>query len=260
MCATRLYREIREQGFTAGYEVVKRWCRRWRREERAGQATVRFETPPGLQAQADRGESRNLRFSSGEVVTRCFFTMVLAFSQLRFVVYLPQVTQAWLLWAHTRAFAFFQGVPQRILYDNPKQLVKRPRPDLVWQERLLAFASHYGFLPQACWRARPQTKGKVENAGDVSGTRTRRCQQDGRTPQNTGIEPGMALADGRQSVPSDLGIGSNDARRGPDVGRTRAGRAHRLLQLLGGCICFPRDGMDPQGLGALVDTGRRPRD
>lgn len=70
MCATRLYREIRQQGFTAGYEVVKRWCRRWRREERAGQATVRFETPPGLQAQADRGESRNFRFSSGEVVTR----------------------------------------------------------------------------------------------------------------------------------------------------------------------------------------------
>jgi hypothetical protein len=89
---------------------------------------------------------------------------VLSFSRLRFVIYLPAVTQSWLLWAHTKAFDFFGGVPERILYDNPKALVKRPRPELIWQERLWAFASHYGFLPQACWPARPQTKGKVENA------------------------------------------------------------------------------------------------
>jgi transposase len=164
LCASRLYREIRERGFSGGYETVKRWCRGWRREERARRATVRFETSPGLQAQADWGESRCVRFASGLVVTRYYLTLVLSYSRLRFVIYLPAVTQSWLLWAHTRAFAFFGGVPERILYDNPKQLVKRPRPALVWQERLLAFASHYGFLPQACWPARPQTKGKVENA------------------------------------------------------------------------------------------------
>lgn len=163
LCATRLFREIRAQGFAGGYEVVKRWCRIWRREERVRQGTVRFETSPGLQAQADWGESRDVCFVSGEVVTRYFFALVLGFSRQRFVVYLPAVTQSWLLWAHTRAFDFFGGVPERILYDNPKQLVKRPRPELRWQERLLAFASHYGFLPQACWPARPQTKGKVEN-------------------------------------------------------------------------------------------------
>lgn len=164
LCATRLYREIRERGFSGGYEIVKRWCRSWRREQRAREGTVRFETAPGLQAQADWGESREVGFATGEVVTRYFFAMVLAFSRLRFVVYLPEISQAWLLWAHTRAFAFFGGVPERILYDNPRQLVKRPRPELLWQERLLAFASHYGFLPQACWPYRPQTKGKVENA------------------------------------------------------------------------------------------------
>ena len=162
--ATRLFREIRDRGFSGGYEMVKRWCRTWRREERVRQGTVRFETSPGLQAQADWGESRDVCFASGEVVTRYFFALVLGFSRLRFVIYLPAVTQSWLLWAHTRAFDFFGGVPERILYDNPKQIVKRPRPELRWQERLLAFASHYGYLPQACWPARPQTKGKVENA------------------------------------------------------------------------------------------------
>jgi transposase len=163
LCATRLYREIRERGFVGGYETVKRWCRGWRREQRAREGTVRFETSPGLQGQADWGEAREVSFASGEVVKRYFFALVLGYSRLRFVIYLPEITQAWLLWAHTRAFAFFGGIPERILYDNPKQLVKRPRPEVVWQERLLSFASHYGYLPQACWPYRPQTKGKVEN-------------------------------------------------------------------------------------------------
>jgi transposase len=160
--ATRLYREVKGQGYGGGYEAVKRWCRRWHREDRARKATVRFETAPGEQAQADWGESRQVAFTSGEIVVRYFFALVLGFSRLRFVVYLPSVTQSWLLWAHVQAFAYFGGVPRRILYDNPRSLVKRPRPELVWQERLLAFASHYGFVPQACWPARPQTKGKVE--------------------------------------------------------------------------------------------------
>lgn len=164
LCATRLHREIQGKGYGGAYEAVKVFCRSWKKDYRSRQATVRFETGPGLQGQADWGETREMRFASGEILTRYFFTMVLGFSRLRFVVYLPAVTQAWLLWAHTRAFAFFGGVPQTLLYDNPKQLVKRPRPQVVWQERLLSFASHYGFVPQACWPARPQTKGKVENA------------------------------------------------------------------------------------------------
>jgi transposase len=160
----RLFREIRERGYSGGYEAVKVFCRAWRRDWRARQGTVRFETSPGVQAQADWGESREVGFADGSQVTRYFFSLVLAFSRLRFVVYLPSVAQHWLLWAHLRAFAFFGGVPQTILYDNPKSLVLRPRPALIWHERLLAFASHYGFVPQACWPARAQTKGKVENA------------------------------------------------------------------------------------------------
>jgi transposase len=159
LAVTRLYREVRERGegswairSSAGLEEGVPHGRR-----------RRFETGPE-QAQADWGETRQMRFASGEVLTRYFFTMVLAFSRLRFVLYLPEVTQAWLLWAHTRAFNFFGGVPRTILYDNPKQIVQHPRPDVVWQQRLLAFASHYGYVPQACWPARPQTKGKVENA------------------------------------------------------------------------------------------------
>src|ERR1700752_384469 len=62
--ATRLCREIQERGFEGGYETVKRWCRTWRREQRAREGTVRFETSPGLQAQADWGESREVRLAT----------------------------------------------------------------------------------------------------------------------------------------------------------------------------------------------------
>lgn len=79
---------------------------------------MRFETGPGVQARADWGETRQVRFSTGEVLTRYVFTMVLAFSRLRFVLYLPEVTQAWLLWAHTRAFEYFRG---RAAHDPLRQ-------------------------------------------------------------------------------------------------------------------------------------------
>jgi transposase len=94
LCATRLYREIRGRGFAGGYETVKRWCWSWRREQRAREGTVRFETSPGLQGQADWGETRGVCFSTGEVVKRYLFALVLGYSRLRFVIYLPEISQS----------------------------------------------------------------------------------------------------------------------------------------------------------------------
>jgi hypothetical protein len=48
---------------------------------------VRFESAPGLQAQAHWGETREVRFTSGEVVRRYFFALVLGCSRLRFGIY-----------------------------------------------------------------------------------------------------------------------------------------------------------------------------
>jgi hypothetical protein len=49
------------------------------------------------------------------------------------------------------------------LYDNMKTVVDRWEGDApLYNARFLAFATHYGFKPRACWPRRPQTKGKVE--------------------------------------------------------------------------------------------------
>jgi transposase len=159
--ATRLFRELRAQGYPGGYELVKVYVRRWKRQQRQ-QATIRFETLPGMQAQADWGQERVV-WADGTAAVVYSFAIILGYSRLRYVEYTTRQDLPTLLACHIRAFQGFQGVPREILYDNMKTVVKqRQGHEVTYQEAFLAFAAHYGFLPHACWPYRPQTKGKTE--------------------------------------------------------------------------------------------------
>jgi transposase len=159
--ATRLFRELQAQGYSGGYELVKVYVRQCKRTQRQ-QATVRFETLPGLQAQADWGEER-LVWRDGTRATVYSFAMVLGYWRLRYVEYTTRQDLPTLLACHVHAFHGFQGVPREILCDHMKTVVKhREGHEVTYQEAFLAFAAHYGFLPHACWPYRPQTKGKTE--------------------------------------------------------------------------------------------------
>ncbi len=64
------------------------------------------------------------------------------------------------------AFQHLGGAARICLYDN---LASRPwflrchdADGPLYNPKFLAFATHYGFRPQACRVKRPQTKGKVE--------------------------------------------------------------------------------------------------
>jgi Mu transposase, C-terminal domain len=64
---------------------------------------------------------------------------------------------------HVHAFHYLGGVARVCLYDNFKAVVLRHDADgALYNPKFLAFATHYGFRPQACRVRRPQTKGKVE--------------------------------------------------------------------------------------------------
>jgi transposase len=57
------------------------------------------------------------------------------------------------------AFHHLGGVARTCLYDNFKVVVLRHDADGVfYNPKFLAFATHYGFRPQACRVRRPQTK------------------------------------------------------------------------------------------------------
>ena len=53
LSAVRLHRELRERGYSGAYTAVKRFVAAIRPEHRPKPFEVRFETPPGQQAQVD---------------------------------------------------------------------------------------------------------------------------------------------------------------------------------------------------------------
>ena len=90
LTAVRLWREMRERGYTGGYTAVKRAVRDIRPEPIAP-FEVRFETPPGEQAQVDLARFE-VEFTDEPGVTRIvwLFSTVLGYSRLiwaRFIVH-----------------------------------------------------------------------------------------------------------------------------------------------------------------------------
>ena len=82
-----------------------------------------------------------------------------------FVVAYPRETQEMVFDAHNRAFAFFGGVPQRMVYDNLKAVVETifTGKERLFNRRFMVLANHYLFEPVACTPASGWEKGQVEN-------------------------------------------------------------------------------------------------
>lgn len=165
LTATRLTRELRERGYTGAYTAVKRFVAAIRPNDGPKPFEVRFETPPGHQAQVDFARFVTV-FEDEPGITRIIwlFSMVLGHSRhivARFGLHQDLQT---LLRCHMAAFAAIGGVPIEILYDRMKTAVtgEDDQGHIVYNRSLLALAKHYGFHPRACRPYRAKTKGKVE--------------------------------------------------------------------------------------------------
>ena len=161
----RLHRDLRDLGYHGGYTILTDLLREIRPVQMSP-FEVRFETPPGRQAQVDFAHFRTI-FTDEPGVERIIwlFSMVLGHSRMlwgRFVLHQDLQT---LLRCHTAAFEALGGVPEQILYDRMRTVFNREDPEtshIVYNRTLLAFAHHYGYLPKACKAYRAKTKGKVE--------------------------------------------------------------------------------------------------
>ncbi|MDF0607162.1 IS21 family transposase [Neisseriaceae bacterium TC5R-5] len=89
----------------------------------------------------------------------------LCYSRQMFVVAYPRETQEMVFDAHTKAFEFFGGVPNRMIYDNLKSVVDvlYRGKERQFNRRFLVLANHYLFEPVACTPASGWEKGQVEN-------------------------------------------------------------------------------------------------
>src|ERR1700722_3537952 len=160
----RLWRELKERGYEGGYTAVTDYLRELRPPATVG-FEVRFETPPGEQAQVDFAQFE-VEFTDEPGVRRIvwLFSMVLGYSRLiwaRFVVH--QDLQS-VLRCHIAALEAIGGAPRTILYDRMKTAVIGEDGDglVVYNRALVDLARHYGFQPRACRPYRAKTKGKVE--------------------------------------------------------------------------------------------------
>lgn len=104
-----LFQELRrERHYRGSYETVKRFVRPLRAAEQAAErATVRFETPPGLQSQIDWGQAR-IHFGSRPVVLHAFI-LTLGYSRRSFHEPCLGETLSQFLDAHERAFEYLGG-------------------------------------------------------------------------------------------------------------------------------------------------------
>jgi len=159
LTAVRLFAEIKAAGYPGGYTQVKEYVREVRPRPPV-EPVVRFETPPGRQAQVDFAD---FQLPWGK---RFALLVVLGYSRLLWLQFFPRKTMSYLFEGLDEAFGFFGGVPGELLFDQMKAVVlsdERSEGGRITENaEFLRFAHHWGFRVRACRPYRAKTKGKVE--------------------------------------------------------------------------------------------------
>lgn len=164
LSSVRLFAEIKPMGYRGSLATLRRFTQQLQAQRRAqSKLTVRYETPPGQQSQADWSYCGRFPDQLGKLISVYVFVMVLSFSRMLYVEFTSAMKLPVLLQCHKNAFAFFGGWTRAILYDNMKQ-VRLTQTKL--HPQFLDFANHYGFAIKTHQPYRPRTKGKVERVVD----------------------------------------------------------------------------------------------
>jgi transposase len=159
--AQRIFQRLKEEhGFSGQYTIVKDYVRQHRTSSQ--EMFVPLAHPPG-QAQADFGEAQVI--IDGVLRKSHYLVVDLPYSDTYYVRAYPAETTEAFCDGHNRAFSFFGGVPQTILYDNTKLAVTQILGDgkrkltRVFSELL----SHYLFDTRFGRPGKGNDKGKVES-------------------------------------------------------------------------------------------------
>ena len=144
----------------AGYEGSARNFRRlvaevkvqWRAKHHRGRR-------PGIWSPGDM-----LVFDWGEIGPLFVFCAVMAWSRVRFVCFADNLGAESTMTALARCFEYLGGVPKTALTDRMGCLKGDTVAGLVVPTpAYVRFATHYGFRPDFCQGADPESKGLVEN-------------------------------------------------------------------------------------------------
>ena len=142
--ATQVFLRLRETGYTGGITLVKDYVQQVRPTRTPAFLTLSFA--PGECAQVDWGQFGSI--CVGNTRRRLsFFVMVLCYSRMLYVEFTVSETMEHFLGCHANAFAFFGGVPGKLMVDNLRSAVLQrivgEAP--VFNPRYKDFADHFGF-------------------------------------------------------------------------------------------------------------------
>src|SRR5262245_36598888 len=159
--AMQVFRRLQaEHGYQGGYDQVRRYVGRVRRDRR--ETFIPLAHDPGQRLEADFGHI-HVDFPDGR---RLVPVLVCAwsYSNYPFALALPTERTEAVPHGMAEAFAFFGCVPREVWWDNPTTVVPHLSKGRQRQlnARYQALASHYNFEPLFCLVHRPQEKPRVE--------------------------------------------------------------------------------------------------
>lgn len=122
------------------------------------------ELPYGKQAQVDFGVY-NMTTEDGKRKKVYFFAIVLSRSRMKYVFFQdrPFTTES-TIEAHENAFAFFNGIPGELVYDQDRVLlVSENSGELILTAEFKTYVRSHKLGLHFCRKSDPQSKGRTEN-------------------------------------------------------------------------------------------------
>ena len=163
--AQRVFEILRdEQGYTGGDTIVKGLVRTLRPQEPPKPS---LETPPrepGAMAECD-WSPYPVTFTQAPPMTLQAFSYTLRYSTRKYYGFHEGNGLHPLMDGHVRAFERFGGAAHRCKYDSQKPVVLRWEGNQpIYNLRFIDFATYYEFAAEACHRASPNEKPRVERS------------------------------------------------------------------------------------------------
>ncbi len=166
--AQKLFEQLLMQGYSGSYSPVCRFIKQQKSTHASSQnAFIPLTFRIGDAMQFDWSMEVVVLGGVEQKIKVAHFR--LSHSRKPFIVAYPRETQEMLLDAFVQALTFYQGVPQRVLIDNPKTMVVRigKGKEREFHPRFLALMNHYLMDCVACTPASGWEKGQVENQVNV---------------------------------------------------------------------------------------------
>jgi len=161
--AKTIYKMVSKEGYSGSMSTLGHYLAALRQAKRQPEVYLPLAFDRGTDAQVDWGEA--VVVMQGEQAQVQLFVMRLGYSRRTFMMAFPTQRQESFFEGHVEAFKHFEGVVQRISYDNLKVAVQeilrgKKRKE---QEQFIVFRSHYLFESHFCTPGAGHEKGGVEH-------------------------------------------------------------------------------------------------